>query len=224
MGFDILFCHADFYLVNKAAGANLHRNQRGESLLDSMRAELGDEALYLVHRLDDATSGLLLVARNHPAAATLSALFRERRIDKYYLALAEGRPAKKQGLVTGDIEKSRNGSYRLSRECRNPSRTRFISVGVSPKRRMYLLKPYTGKTHQLRVVMKSLSVPILGDLRYGKTDADRCYLHAYALAFDYRDEPYQFCLPPAQGEHFADRAVQDALVEWREPWTMSWGK
>ena len=224
MSFELLHRHDDFYLIDKHPGVNVHRNQRGRSLLDAVRDALGDQALYLVHRLDDATSGLLLIARNKSAAAQLAALFSERRVEKFYLALACGKPQKKQGLVVGDIEKARNGSYRLSRKLENPSRTRFVSSALSPGIRLYLLKPYTGKTHQLRVVMRSLGVPILGDERYGKMAAERCYLHAYALSFDYGGEHFQFCQPPSVGPRFADRAVQDALVEWREPWGLSWGK
>lgn len=224
MSFELLYCHDDFYLIDKHPGVNVHRNQRGSSLLDAMRDALGDEALYLLHRLDDATSGLLLVGRNKSAAAALSALFSQRTIDKYYLAIADGKPRKKQGLVVGDINKARNGSYRLSRQLSNPSRTRFISSSLSPGRRLYLLRPYTGKTHQLRVVMNSLGAPILGDERYGNVPADRCYLHAYSLCFDYRGEHYAFAHAPAQGQHFADRAVRSALVEWRQPWALTWGK
>ncbi len=224
MSYDLLYRHDDFYLIDKHAGVNLHRNQRGSSLLDTLRHELGDEALYLVHRLDDATSGLLLIARNKSAAAQLSAQFSERHVQKFYIALADGKPRKKQGLVVGDIVKARNGSYRLSRSRDNPSRTRFISSAVMPGLRLYLLKPHTGKTHQLRVVMSSLGVPILGDERYGKTEADRCYLHAFALCFDYGGHHYQFCQQPSSGQRFVDRAVQEALVEWRQPWALNWGK
>lgn len=218
-----VFEHDDFYVLNKAAGANLHRNQHGESLLDRLAADTGESSLHLVHRLDDATSGLLLVARNPGAAAELGRCFSERQVDKFYLALAAGRPAKKQGLVVGDIVKARGGSYRLSRRCENPSRTRFISTSIGPGKRCYLLKPATGKTHQLRVVMASLGTPILGDPRYGKVAAERCYLHAWGLRFRYRGAELSFSCLPSSGEAFKDRAVEAALLEWAPPWQLPWG-
>ncbi len=221
--YSLVHRHADFYVIDKAPGANLHRNDRGVSLMDTLSRDLLDPSLHLVHRLDDATSGLLLIARNAEAAANLAAVFRQRAIDKYYIALADGRPRKKQGLVIGDIEKARGGSYRLSRSRSNPSKTRFISCGLGGGRRCYLLKPITGKTHQLRVVMSSLGAAILGDSRYGRTPADRCYLHAWALRFDYGGETYNFICPPTAGESFADRAVEAALLEWAPPWELPWG-
>ncbi len=222
--YSLVHRHPDFYVIDKAPGANLHRNDRGRSVLDALADDYPCESsLHLVHRLDDATSGLLLIARNPVAAAHLAELFRNRKIEKYYIALADGRPRKKQGSVVGDIEKSRGGSYRLSRSRNNPSKTRFISTSVAAGRRCYLLKPITGKTHQLRVVMASLGAAILGDTRYGKVAADRCYLHAWALRFDYQGETLSFVCPPSSGEGFADRAVASALLEWAPPWGLPWG-
>lgn len=221
--YELVYEHSDFFVLNKTAGANLHRNHHHESLLDRLSTERGETGLHLVHRLDDATSGLLLIARNAEAAAELGRSFSERLIDKFYIAIALGKPRKKQGAVVGDIIKARGGSYRLSRSCNNPSRTRFISTSIAPGKRCYLLKPATGKTHQLRVVMASLGVPILGDERYGKSPADRCYLHAWGLRFDYLGVPMSFTCEPSSGEAFGDRAVEAALVEWSPPWQLPWG-
>ena len=97
--------------------------------------------VYPVHRLDEATSGLLLLARNSAAARDLAALFRERSIGKYYLALSDLPPRKKQGLIQGDMVRARRGDWKLTRSMTNPARTRFVSWSVSPGLRLYLLKP-----------------------------------------------------------------------------------
>jgi tRNA pseudouridine32 synthase / 23S rRNA pseudouridine746 synthase len=212
----------DFLVIDKSPGSNLHRNDQERSLLDVLKADFGGIPLYLVHRLDDATSGLLLLAKTSSVAATLSGLFAQREIGKYYLALAEGKPKKKQGSVIGDMEKSRNGSYRLRLTRTNPAVTQFFSVSAGAGRRLYLLRPRTGKTHQLRVVLKSLGVPILGDARYRGAAADRCYLHAYALVFEYCGKRYQYCCPPTQGEHFLTDEVGAALLNWTQPWQLNW--
>lgn len=219
----VVFENDDFLLVNKPANANLHVNQRGSSYLQSLSADLHTR-LFLVHRLDDATSGLLILAKCAAVAADFSRLFEQRQIEKYYLAVAQGKPSKKQGAVVGDLEKSRNGSYRLSRSRNAPSVSFFKSYSLADSHRFYLLKPVTGKTHQLRVVMKSLGVPIAGDRRYGSkaTVEQRCYLHAYALRFCLGGKSFEFVLPPTEGERFVDGELQTALLQLTTPWQLSW--
>lgn len=212
----------DFIVVDKAAGANLHRNQQTQSLLDVLKKDYRCEQLYLVHRLDDATSGLLLLAKSAETAAALGAEFAERRVDKYYLAAARGRPGKKQGAVIGDMQKSRNGSYRLCRSRENPAISYFFTSPMAPGLRLYLLKPATGKTHQLRVAMKSLGVAICGDTRYRGAPAGRCHLHHYALRFRCAGVDYCYVCPPSDGEYFAGDGYQQALIKWTQPWLLSW--
>ena len=67
-----------------------------------------------------------------------------------------------------------------------------------------MLHPITGKTHQLRVVMKSLAAPILGDARYGDRASDRCYLHCYRLEFSLDNRTYDFKTYPDSGNNFIE--------------------
>ncbi|MBD2859153.1 TIGR01621 family pseudouridine synthase [Spongiibacter sp. KMU-158] len=214
----------DFIVIEKAAGANLHRNQRGVSLLDILKQDYPNVSLSLVHRLDDATSGLLLIARHAEAAAELSAQFSRREVEKYYLAIARGKPSKKQGAVIGDMEKSRNGSYRLSRSKNNPAISYFHSSAIGEGRRVYLLRPKTGKTHQLRVALKSLGVPISGDERYGGELADRCYLHSMVLGFSYKGKAFRYCAVPEQGRLWDNDGLREALLQYAQPWSLQWPK
>lgn len=215
---------ADYIVIDKSPGVNLHRNYAKQSLVDILNADFPGINLHLVHRLDDATSGLLLLAKKPEAAAELGALFANREIEKYYLALADGKPSKKQGTVVGDIKKSRSGSYLLSRTRNNPSVTQFFSYSLGDGRRAYLLKPHTGKTHQLRVVMKSLGTAIIGDNRYGPTnqESDRMYLHATALRFRFRGEQRVYVSLPKSGELFADGGLATALLDCQSPWALPW--
>lgn len=114
--------------------------------------------------------------------------YRERRVAKYYVALSARKPQRKQGSVTGDMARGRSSSWKLLRSSSDPAVTRFQSyslAAVQPGLRLYLLKPETGRTHQLRVAMKSLGAAILGDALYGSAPAaaeqERMYLHAAAL-------------------------------------------
>jgi tRNA pseudouridine32 synthase/23S rRNA pseudouridine746 synthase len=214
----------EFILVNKFAGVSVHKdghlNQFG--LFNQLKLDF-DRPLYPAHRLDAMTSGLLLLAKTPEVAAELGRLFATREVEKYYLAIAAGKPRKKQGLVVGDMAKSRGGSYKLLRSHDNPAKTRFISQLHAPGIRAYLLKPYSGKTHQLRVMMKSIGVAILGDQRYGGAAADRGYLHAFALRFTLFGVEHSYQLPATYGQWFIAPFDQPLMQHWHNPWALSWG-
>ncbi|MGL6428736.1 pseudouridine synthase, partial [Aeromonas hydrophila] len=106
--------------------------------------------------------GILLFALNSQSAAVLAAQFAERKMKKTYLALSDRKPSKKQGWIKGGMEKSRRGMWKLTRNMENIAVTQFFSIRISEKMRLFILEPHTGKTHQLRVAMKSLGSPILG--------------------------------------------------------------
>jgi tRNA pseudouridine32 synthase/23S rRNA pseudouridine746 synthase len=178
----------DFIIISKSDGVEFHGE---DQLVSSLRLDFKE--IYGVHRLDKATSGVMVFAKSKTAQSALSKLFSERKVSKKYFALSNSKPSKKQGIIKGDIEKSRNGSYKMSRSLVNPSITRFTSnYCESCKVRVFNLLPKTGRTHQLRVVMRSLGAPIIGDSRYGGECSDRMYLHAYYLGFTYKGETFEF--------------------------------
>ncbi|KZZ44337.1 hypothetical protein A3759_06035 [Thalassolituus sp. HI0120] len=182
--FPIIHETNDWLAIAKPQGIGMHTEGDQKGLVVLVTEQLGTE-LWPVHRLDKVTSGILLLAKNKTAAAYLSTLFSEHKIQKYYLALSPDKPKKKQGWIKGDMAKSRNGSWKILRSQENPAVTRFIShYDQASGSRLYLLKPTTGKTHQLRVALRSLGAPIMGDPRYGGKAADRTYLHAFALSFE----------------------------------------
>ncbi|TNH03893.1 TIGR01621 family pseudouridine synthase [Testudinibacter sp. TR-2022] len=209
----VVYRHPDFIVIDKPIGISVHKDQQLSGLPDWVAQQTGDAKLWLVHRLDKITSGLLILACNSAAAAEFSRLFQTHKIEKHYIALSSGKPKKKQGMVAGDMAKTRNGSWKLCRSQTNPAVTRFHSVLCEPGLRLFHLMPKSGKTHQLRVAMKSLGSPILGDQRYGdKTALDRTYLHAYALKFEYRGEKIAITQLPSSGKYFLRAEVQRQLV------------
>jgi len=212
----VVFDHADFLVVHKPPHCAVTRNGDDEGLLGGLRRQISCPTLIPVHRLDKVTSGLWLLAKNRDAARSLTALFRERRVRKCYLALSDRKPLKKQGLIIGDMARSRNGQWKMCLSRTAPAVTRFISRSMAPGLRLFALFPETGKTHQIRVAMKCLGAPILGDPLYRRADAhatapDRTYLHAYALAFAYKGRPYAFKDLPRHGRLFLDPAFLNAL-------------
>ncbi|MCH1931107.1 TIGR01621 family pseudouridine synthase [Shewanella sp. A25] len=223
----ILANEADFIVISKSANVHFHSQDGTAGVVAQLEQDLGIK-LFSVHRLDTPTSGLLLLAKNVEAARQLTELFSAHKVQKYYLALAKGKPKKKQGWVIGDMAKSRRSMFKLLRTKENPAITQFFSMSVAEGLRLYLLKPHSGKTHQLRVALASLGVPILGDSLYGSDEADRCYLHAYCLHFDYYHaqtdtwQPYRFMDTPQQGEAFKTDSVVAALNEWQAPESLEW--
>lgn len=105
----------------------------------------------------------------------------------------------------------------------NPAITQFVSCALRTHERFFLIKPHTGKTHQIRVALKSLGSPIAGDERYAQADEarkeERGYLHAYALRFNLNNEVFEFIAPPDEGERFVSMECKIQLTnEWNQPW------
>ena len=180
-----------FLLVDKPAGIDFHDCEGIPGLVTRMREQTGED-LWPVHRLDKITSGLILLARTKAACTELCQLFAEKKIEKFYLALSDRKPKKKQGWVIGDMQRSRRSSWMLTDTRNNPATTQFFSKSVANHvgMRIYLLRPLSGKTHQLRVALKSLGSAICGDDLYypGTSSTLRCHLHAYALRFHFAGE------------------------------------
>ncbi|MCK6262900.1 TIGR01621 family pseudouridine synthase [Vibrio sp. ZSDE26] len=227
--FDILHTSPDFLVINKHPNVSVHKDDGDTMLLQEVAKVSGDSQLYLVHRLDKMTSGILLLARNHEAASRLSQAFANRDVEKYYLSIGTKKPKKKQGLISGDMERSRRSSWKLIKSQNNPAITQFISLSATPGERLFLCKPHTGKTHQIRVALNSIGSSIVGDPIYSpSSDADRGYLHAFAIGFSFNHEKHQFiCDPrdyPALGCKWQEQQVSEGIDVWLEPHTLAWPK
>ncbi len=226
--FTLIHSCDDFVVVSKRAGVSFHGDAAAPSLDDVIRARLGITELYPLHRLDNLTSGLLVFARTRGAVRELAAQFRLRQVEKFYLAVGGAHPRKRQGLVIGDMKKGRNGIWILAHTQERPAVTRFISTSLQPGLRLYLVRLYTGRTHQIRVALKSVSAPVIGDRAYCKKlppgiEPDRGYLHSYALGFSLGGTLFRFIYPPDEGRYFLSGAFSEALARLgRDPWTLEW--
>ncbi len=210
----------DFFVFYKPPGVSFHSEQGAGFVV--LAEQLVNEKLYPVHRLDKVTSGLIILARNKEAAAEFTSQFSAQQINKFYLAISDAKPKKKQGWVKGDMQKSRRGAYKLLKSQTNPAITRFYSKSIRAGLRAYLLKPYSGKTHQLRIAMKSLGAPILGDLTYAGSKDERTNLHAYALQFIYQGRLKEYRCDYTLGAHLNEVFNSDGFKEWLTPWTLDW--
>ena len=230
--FDIIYQDANFVVINKHPNVSVHKDDGETSLLIELTKVLSDsllsaQKLYLVHRLDKMTSGLLLLAKHQQAASELSQLFSQRLVSKFYLAIGVKKPKKKQGLVCGDMERSRRSSWKLLKSLNNPAKTQFFSMAGEEGQRVFLCKPHTGKTHQIRVALNSIGSSIVGDDIYTPSSlADRGYLHAFALSFQYANNDFEFICDPntfsSMGEKWRSTSVKKAIDYWSSPFSLTW--
>lgn len=225
--FDILYTHRDFLVINKHPNVSVHKDDGDTMLLQEVSKESGDQQLYLIHRLDKMTSGILLLGRNNKAARELSEQFAKRQVAKFYLAIGSKKPKKKQGLVSGDMQRSRRSAWKLINSHVNPAVTQFFSLASEPGERLFLCKPHTGKTHQIRVALKSVGSAIVGDPIYNPSNvADRGYLHAFGLGFQYQQQEYCFVCDPRNfaelGEKWHQENTSQSIETWLKPWELSW--
>lgn len=203
----LIFENDDFIVVDKPIGLEF---EGSHGVLANLRVKYRE--IFGVHRLDKATSGLMLFAKTKDVQKALSELFAQKLVSKTYLALSLHRPSKKMGSIKGDLEKGRGGSYRLLRSNKNPSHTKFQSYYLEKAElRAFLLHPITGQTHQLRVHLKSIGSPILGDERYGSDKSDRTYLACIKLSFLLNDKKFEFTHHPVVGEYFLSDEISEIL-------------
>jgi 23S rRNA-/tRNA-specific pseudouridylate synthase len=145
----------------------------------------------LVHRLDKETSGVLILAKREEVYKKMVTLFSEKKVEKQYLALVDGEVRKKEGRIETRLSKKHAyqgqtiyGSSKKGEEAITLWKCLGVSQGVS----LILCEPITGRTHQLRVHLKELGYPILGDYQYGKHFKSallptRHLLHALKISF-----------------------------------------
>lgn len=186
----ILYVDAHLLVVDKPAGL-LSVPGRGEDKQDCLTARVQAEFpdALAVHRLDMATSGLMLMARGKAMQSALSRLFEQRRMDKAYEAMLEGRLQAEAGFVELPLicDWPNRPRQMVSFEHGKPSLSEFRRLGLEGEASRVRLIPHTGRSHQLRVHMQAIGHPILGDEFYatptGYAAAPRLLLHACHLAF-----------------------------------------
>ena len=136
----------------------------------------------IIHRLDRATSGVLLCVKNDEAASYLQKQFSDRKAKKTYMAVVSGVPKETKAVI--DLPIGRNPSspstFRVDPNGK-PAETAYGVIQTNGTHSLVKLQPKTGRTHQLRVHMAYIGTPIAGDVIYGTEKAERMYLHAAEL-------------------------------------------
>jgi 23S rRNA pseudouridine1911/1915/1917 synthase len=152
------------------------------SWLRSRLTGLDGERGGIVHRLDRATSGVMICAKTAEALSWLQKQFSQRRVKKTYYAVVTGSLPNEQAIIDMPIERNpkKPQTFRVGAGGK-PSVTAYRVLASNGRYSLVELKPETGRTHQLRVHLSQLGHPILGDPLYGGRPAERLYLHAESL-------------------------------------------
>ena len=169
----------------------------------------------IVHRIDRDTSGLLVVARDSESHRRLQRLLRRRELTREYLALVRGRPRSWRGRIEAPIGRDRAEPTRMSIDTDRPrdAATAFEVVELMPAHALLRVRLETGRTHQIRVHLSAIDLPVAGDPVYGRAGdlgLDRQFLHATRLAF-----PHPASGEPVDVESPLPPALEAALAQAR---------
>lgn len=193
---EIIYEDSDIVIINKAPNMVVHPahgNYNG-TLVNALLYHIKDLSTIngvirpgIVHRLDKDTSGVIVVAKHDEAHTTLSDMFKEKTLEKTYVCIAKGIFKDKSGRIETLIGRDSRDRKKMAVVTEN-GKIAISNYEVLDESKNYSLvkvRIETGRTHQIRVHMKSLNHPILGDATYGNsTDGiDRQMLHAYRLKF-----------------------------------------
>jgi 23S rRNA pseudouridine1911/1915/1917 synthase len=195
---DIIFENEDLIVVNKPAGMVVHpaAGHTSGTLVHAALAHAsqlegvgGVQRPGIVHRLDKETSGIILLAKNDQAHQSLSNQFRDRMVEKTYMALVDGQPPTSTGRVEAAIR--RDSKQRKRMEVTPDSKGRsaiseYRTLQRFARHTLLEVHPLTGRTHQIRVHLAFLQCPIVGDKIYGRRKSTlpikRHFLHAHRLS------------------------------------------
>lgn len=191
----ILYQDDYFCCVDKPAGFQVHASPHLSEQTNAMKIVRGQTGKWIfpVHRLDRATSGVLLFAFSKESARSLQNLFQTNTIQKTYVALVRGWPAEDRFNVVTETPKNERTEFEVFRRFELPYKTR--SAFETSRFALVRAKPLTGRTHQIRRHLRSLAHPIIGDTVYGDGKQNRLFreltgdrvlfLKAYRLKFQH---------------------------------------
>jgi 23S rRNA pseudouridine955/2504/2580 synthase len=194
----VLFEDRGLIVLDKPSGVAVHGGSgRSHGVIEALRAARGPHAyLELVHRLDRDTSGCLLIAKRRPVLTALHAAFRHTKVKKHYLVLLKGRwRGGAREVESGLLRNVLSSGERMVRvdAAGKIGRTRFVPRAPGALASLMEARPYTGRTHQIRVHAASAGHPVAGDDKYGEREFNqhmrtyglrRLFLHAASLHFE----------------------------------------
>lgn len=203
---EVLYESPEYVICVKPAGVLSQQGKPGEeTMISLLEAQLGG-AVFPVHRLDRETGGVMAYARTSAAAAELSRLIQQGRMDKEYLAVLKGVPAEPEGVLEDILfhDSCRNKSYVVKRLRKGARQAKlcYRVLDVQAGEALVQVRLFTGRTHQIRVQFSSRGLPLRGDRTYGGGGGELC-LWACRLTLRFKDGTNQsiFRLPEQLGRY-----------------------
>lgn len=185
----VIYEDSDVLLLEKSAGLLSYPlpKDHGDSAIQLIRRywksqNVQNRNLYLLHRLDRDTSGLMIFAKTTLARKSLTVQFNDHSIVRGYVAITEGIPSPTKGTLETMLGRKVSGKRGVTNRGK-ASKTYYEVQRVSSKRALVYCSLYTGRTHQVRIHLAHLGTPVIGDPIYGKTTGKRLYLHSNVLGF-----------------------------------------
>ncbi|MEK7589507.1 MAG: RluA family pseudouridine synthase [Patescibacteria group bacterium] len=203
MKLNIVYEDADLLVLNKPSGISMHKthiNDQHETIADLLikqypfLKDVGEDLLRpgIVHRLDKETSGLVIIAKNNPTFSYLKNLFQERKMIKHYVALVYGHPHNPEGIINvplGKLGTKQTTQLKGKKDLTvRDAITEYRTLKTFKDYTLLEVSPKTGRTHQIRIHLKSIGNPIVGDPLYAEgkplpAGLDRLFLHAQRIEF-----------------------------------------
>ena len=209
---NILFENDNFLIVNKPAGMIVEDSKHNYPIFKAIKAlsvEPSDEELFIVHRIDKETSGLIIIAKKEAVQRDLVELWSAKKVQKIYQCICLNVPSKMQGSIDSNIgQHAGRNQYGINKRREEGGKTALTLFKVNAVLQkgiacIFSCEPKTGRSHQIRVHLASLDCPILGDKIYGSKFkmnplymiANRQMLHASQLIFELYGAKYNFHAP-----------------------------
>ncbi|MEA3372508.1 MAG: RluA family pseudouridine synthase [Campylobacterota bacterium] len=229
---EVLYEDDDLMVINKPSGITVHPapSVKDATLVDWLKMKnirlstiSGEERHGIVHRLDKGTSGVMVIAKNNEAHEALSLQLQDKSMGRYYLAVIT--PPMKEDLTTIDKPIGRSAQNRLKMahvETGKSAKTSFKKLALSrdEKHELIACKLFTGRTHQIRVHLETISRHIIGDHLYGvkssKGTMARILLHAYILYFTHptTKKTMRFTAPiDAEMQTYLDKHYEKEILD-----------
>ena len=228
LGVELIFEHPDFLIVYKPAGLLVHATDTAKdevTLVDWLLNKFKDLSTVgssdrpgIIHRLDQDTSGLLVIARNNYAHTTIGQMFKDRKVNKTYVAVVKGHPDPEGSI---DLSIMRHPVYRnkmtyvktkgklsTKQAKARDALSHYKVIEDFDAHSLVEVKPVTGRTHQIRVHFSGIGHSLVGDKLYGNISKDigRHALHSKGIEFEYEGKKYSFEKePPKDFRHLVEK-------------------
>lgn len=186
----VLYKNNQLIAFNKPAGLSVQEDKTGDKALINLAEIYAKSRLNLIHRLDRPASGVALFAKTPGALASLNEQFRERKVEKMYLAAVQEKPPKEKGelihFLKKDPHNNRTQAFEKERPGSKKAELSYRYLGSTEHYHLLEIMLNSGRHHQIRAQLAAIGCPIKGDVKYGARRGNRgrsIHLHAWKLRF-----------------------------------------